>query len=126
VKSDGAGFARLKVNALKAAQSQQRRAVNPRKLQVEFGDFIARQFACVGDGNLGGQRITGLDGICAQLQIAVLERRVTQAEAEREQGLASEVAVGSSLHGVVAEGRQLVETGIEGYGQAPRWVVAAG
>ena len=40
-------------------------------------------------------------------------------------GRAGEIAVGPSLHVIIAEWRQLVEAAIEGQGQSPAWIGAA-
>jgi len=75
-------LARCKVNALKAAQSQQRRAVRQRKLQIELSDFIANQFACVRNRDLGGQRFACINRVGVEFQATLFEARVAQAESE--------------------------------------------
>lgn len=125
LENDFAGLARREVNALKAAQSQQGRALYRGKLQVQFSHFVTRQFSGIRDHHLGSQRITRLDCIRVELEIVVLEGGIAQPESEWEERLAGEVAVGSALHRVVAEGRQLIEAGIKSDGQSTSWIVAA-
>src|SRR5262249_42187392 len=50
--------------------------------------------------------------------LAVSERSVAEAEAERIKRLAVEVAVGAPRHGVIVEWRELVDRFVESDGQA--------
>src|SRR5580692_11572579 len=87
------------------------------KSQINLCDFITLSLAGVPHIRIYPERITGLQRGARELQIAVLEFRVTKSITERVQRLASKIAVSPVLHGIVFKGRQLVDALVKSHGQ---------
>ena len=70
-----------------------------RGLEIGFDDFVAAEGAAVGDGDGGaeawGEGVAGFEGVGGELDGAVGEGGVTEAEAEAPEGFALEIAVGA-------------------------------
>ncbi len=88
----------LQVDALKSAECAPRRTGHVGKLQVELDDFISGNLSSVCDCDGGVQWITGVEWGVRQREIAVSECCVAEAESERPEWFALEVAVGAPLH----------------------------
>src|SRR5581483_3071878 len=119
------GCPRLEVNALEAAESQQRRTFHRREFQIELHDFVSRHSSRVANGYIRREGITRLHRRLREAEIAVTEGRVTQAIAEGIQRLSVEVAVGAAFHRIVLKVGKLADILVEGYRKAPRRIVLA-
>src|SRR5690242_21160432 len=95
--------ARLEMDALEAAKSEEGSALDGGEFQIELDDFISGNFSGVGDGDVGGDWIAGVDRRLRQGEIAVTKRGVAQAVAEGIQRFGFEIAVGAAFHRVILE-----------------------
>ncbi len=113
------------MNALEADELSDGCLVAARLREVELCDFVAGEVAVVAEVGFDGDVVAGVNGR-RHVETAVGEGGVAEAVAEGVERLAGEVAVGAALHGVVVEGRELLERGVEGEREAACGVVVAG
>ena len=124
-EADVFGFTGGQVYASEAGQGFVGGDVCSRRDQVELGDFFAIARAGVLDVGLYGEAIASVQASSGEFEIVVREGGVAQAVAEFIEWLSFEVAVGAIGHGVVVEGRELIERGVEGDGEPTRGIVDA-
>src|ERR1017187_8151089 len=110
--------ARLKMDALKSAQCNLRRALDVREFEIDLHDFIARNLATVGDCYIRADWLAGRNSLRRDTEVTVAERRVAESVSKRIERLAAEVSVGSVSHPVIFKVGQLVDAGGERNGQS--------
>src|SRR5665213_70355 len=115
--------ARFEMNALKSAQSNERRALDGRELEVDLHYLVPGNFAGVCNRHLYAERLARVDGPRWNGEVAVAEGCVTETIAKRIERLAVEVAISTVRHPVILEVGQLADAGIESYWQATRGIV---
>src|ERR1035437_1469474 len=112
------------MDALESAQCTKRSAWNLREIQVKLCHFVAGLFAGIGHCDFRNQW-TSRNNLGGNTESAIAERCVAQPKSERIKRGPFEVTIRAALHRVVLEGRQLVDTCIESYGQTPRGIVSS-
>lgn len=101
-------LARIEMDPPKSAKCDARRSCEGRKLEVKLRDLISRKLADIRNSHCYVDGIAGAERHFREDEIAIGKVCIAQAIAEGIEWLAGEVPVGTVLHRVVFELRQLV------------------
>src|ERR1039458_1634576 len=114
---------RFEMNPLKSAESNQRRTLHGRELEIDLHNLISRDFACISHAHIGTYWLTRCHRLHRDAEVAVLEGRIAESVAKRIERLVVEIAVGPVGHAVVLEVWQLVDAGVERNRQPARGII---